>query len=85
MTAEKLRIGVWVDEGEVFRRDSDREPYPRVYHPKMPDLIEEVVTIARQLHFGATMSSWTAQTEAEQDQLIAKLRKLITKQGQSAA
>ena len=74
---DERRIGVWVKNGVVFRRDSEQEPYAREYRPKDPETLERVVALARNLQHGAQMSSTTAAVEAYQDKILEELKGLV--------
>lgn len=76
MAEEKLRIGIWEENGVVFRRDSQKEPFSQQYVPRNPEGVSAIVSLAKQLHNGATMGSWTAQTEAQQDRVLEELKRL---------
>lgn len=80
MVNETLRIGVWQSRGKIYRRDSEKEPYPRVYQPKVRRSLKEIKSLAENLHFLANMSSWTPETEAIEDSLVRQLRQKIRKQ-----
>ena len=78
---EGLKIGVWIEDGIVFRRDSEKHPFARQYRPKEPSGIEKVRSLVNSLHSGATMPHWTAQVEAQQDETVRELQKLIKEEG----
>jgi len=71
------RIGVWVEDGKVFRRDSEKQVYPSIYEPVDAQDLEKVRLLAESLHSGASMAHWTAQVEAQQDEILEKLNSLI--------
>lgn len=73
---EKLKVGVWVENGIVFRRDSEKIPYPKKYTPKKPELLEEVLESVKRLHEFTRMRYWNPRIEYEVDQEIQKLRNI---------
>lgn len=78
MADETLRIGVWQSRGKIYRRDSEKEPYPVIYTPKRENDIRTVLSLARQLHSGVVGGSfWGTQGEKFQDDLVKQLRKKI--------
>jgi len=74
------RIGVWVENGVVYRRDSAKQVFLSIYEPESPEDLNEVLSLARILHAGATMDNWTAQVEAQQSETARKLDSLIIRQ-----
>lgn len=76
MTADN-RVGVWVERGKVYRRDSDKDYSARVYIPRSPNLLPQVVEKARSLQSDATMDSWTASMETAHNDTVEELKKLI--------
>lgn len=79
MNSDSLRIGVWVEDDKVLRRDSHKAPYATVYEPASQEDLEKVRGLARQLHNGATMPHWTAQVEAQQKETVDELQSLLKK------
>lgn len=74
------RIGVWVENGVVYRRDSAKQVYLSTYEPESPENLSEVLSLVRVLNAGATMDNWTAQVEAQQSETARKLDSLIIRQ-----
>jgi len=73
---EKLKVGVWVEDGVVLRRESQKCPSVRTYTPKKPELLEDVLLIVRNIQFCTEMTNWTATTEYIVDREVEKLRKI---------
>lgn len=72
----ETRIGVWVEDGKVYRRE-EKQHSPQVYIPLKPDLLEQVMDKVTILHNGASMDAWTATVEASQDKTLEELKDLI--------
>jgi len=70
------RVGVWVENGEVYRKE-EKQHSPKIYVPLSPDLLEKVVEKARILHNVATMDAWTPSVEASLDETLKELKSLI--------
>lgn len=73
---EKLKVGVWVEDGVVLRRESQKCPNARTYTPKSPEHLDEVLQIVELLQSYYEMPSWTAQIEYEIDQEVQKIEKI---------
>ena len=76
--SERVKIGVWVEKGKVYRRSDEKEVSLTIYTPKNPEGIEAVASLARQLHFESTMPHWTAQTEAQHAETTKRMKELAS-------
>jgi hypothetical protein len=72
-----LKVGVWTKGGKVYRRDSVKEPYPRVCSPIRQEDLPRVIEIQERMFDLNTMSNWTPQVERESNDLSRELETLI--------
>lgn len=75
--AHNRRLGVWVEDGKVYRRSSEKDFSPKVYIPKDQKDLPKVKRLVERLHSHYSMGSWTSETEYEVDAIFEELKTLL--------
>lgn len=70
------KVGVWIMNGKIFRRDSEKDSHPKIYTPKNKGDLDKVLSIVRGLRDFETMNQWNAQVENWYDRIHQELSKI---------
>ena len=73
----KYPVGVWVEDGMVFRR-APKDGFPAVYVPNKPEDLEDVLSLVHSIHDMAGMDCWTSEIEASYNLTMLKIREIST-------